>query len=293
MDISAVQLSVQSPISPTNVGHISAPTLTTASSVKSSAQPILDNAPKPVISSQDPTYNRPIQTKEASSKTENQQPTKELADTISEQSSEAEQDRSTKVSTANEMADDKPSNDEIYTEAELKLISDLKMRDAEVNAHERAHAAVGGQHTGTPSYSYKTGPDGVKYAVSGEVSIDISRVPGDPQATLQKAQQIKAAALAPAEPSGQDRKVAAKAEQMASQARSDILASNREGSKKSSDAAYAEATVPEHFTGQANLQVDGEQDEQHNSMSLRSAHIQALYHNSATVSSPSKFDIQV
>lgn len=37
---------------------------------------------------------------------------------------------------------------------------------------------------------YKTGPDGVKYAVSGEVLIDTSRVPGDPQATLQKAQLI-------------------------------------------------------------------------------------------------------
>jgi len=62
----------------------------------------------------------------------------------------------------------------------------------------------------------------VQYAVGGEVSIDTSKVSGDPVATLQKAQQIQAAALAPVQPSSQDRNVAARAAQMAVEARAEI-----------------------------------------------------------------------
>lgn len=118
----------------------------------------------------------------------------------------------------------KDESTERYTEQELKEISELKQRNREVVAHEQAHAAVGGKYAGTPSYSYERGPDGAKYAVSGEVSIDTSRIPNDPHGTLIKAQQIKRAALAPAMPSSQDRRVAVKAEQMATQARQDIMA---------------------------------------------------------------------
>jgi len=55
------------------------------------------------------------------------------------------------------------------------------------------------------------------------VSIDASAVPGDPEATLRKAQTVRAAALAPAEPSSQDRAVAAQAAQMAASAQAEIL----------------------------------------------------------------------
>lgn len=95
--------------------------------------------------------------------------------------------------------------------AEQRQISELKKRDAEVKAHEQAHASVGGQLAGSPSYSYQTGPDGQKYAVGGEVNIDLAEVPGDPQATIIKMQQVKAAALAPADPSGADQQIAAEA----------------------------------------------------------------------------------
>lgn len=95
--------------------------------------------------------------------------------------------------------------------AEQREIAELKKRDAEVKAHEQAHAAVGGQLAGSPSYSYQTGPDGQKYAVGGEVNIDLAEVPGDPQATIIKMQQVKAAALAPADPSGADQQIAAEA----------------------------------------------------------------------------------
>ncbi|MEO0443815.1 MAG: putative metalloprotease CJM1_0395 family protein [Pseudomonadota bacterium] len=102
---------------------------------------------------------------------------------------------------------------------EQQQIQQLSARDREVRNHEQAHAAAGGQYAGAPRYQYERGPDGVNYAVAGEVSISTSPVSGDPQATIQKAQVIRRAALAPAEPSPQDRAVAAEATQMEAQAR--------------------------------------------------------------------------
>lgn len=97
------------------------------------------------------------------------------------------------------------------TEEERRVVAELKQRDAEVRAHEAAHKAAAGAYAGAVSYTYQQGPDGRRYAVGGEVPIDISTVPGDPQATVRKMQQIRRAALAPAEPSGADRAVAAAA----------------------------------------------------------------------------------
>lgn len=96
-------------------------------------------------------------------------------------------------------------------EAQQQL-RELKLRDAEVRAHESAHMAAGGGHVnGGASYTYQKGPDGRQYAIGGHVSIDASSVPGDPEASREKAQQVRRAALAPGEPSGQDRQVAARA----------------------------------------------------------------------------------
>ncbi|WP_049723458.1 putative metalloprotease CJM1_0395 family protein [Gilvimarinus polysaccharolyticus] len=107
-------------------------------------------------------------------------------------------------------------------------IAELAKRDREVRAHERAHAAAGGQFAGAPSYETTRGPDGVNYAVAGEVKIDTSPVAGDPQATLEKALQVHAAAMAPAEPSSQDRLVAADASRMAADARAELAQLVRE-----------------------------------------------------------------
>lgn len=88
--------------------------------------------------------------------------------------------------------------------------------------HEAAHmAAAGSLVRGGPTYSYEQGPDGQRYAIGGEVSIDTS--PGNnPRATLAKAQRIEAAALAPADPSGPDRAIAAQAAAMAAQAAGEL-----------------------------------------------------------------------
>lgn len=104
----------------------------------------------------------------------------------------------------------------------LALVSQLKARDTEVRQHEQAHlATAGGLATSGASYTYQRGPNGVDYAIGGEVHIDTS--PGrTPQETIERARTIEAAALAPADPSGADRSVAAQAQQMELQARAEL-----------------------------------------------------------------------
>ena len=109
-----------------------------------------------------------------------------------------------------------------------QIVRELATRDREVRAHEQAHAAAGGPHASHPHYQYTQGPNGVRYATAGHVNIDVSEVPGDPQATLAKMQTVVAAALAPAQPSPQDRAVAAKASAAASKARSEIAQQDQE-----------------------------------------------------------------
>ena len=100
----------------------------------------------------------------------------------------------------------------------LAVVAKLKARDTVVRQHEQAHlAAAGGLAMSGASYTYQRGPDGVSYAIGGEVQIDTS--PGStPEETIVRARANAAAALAPAEPSGADRAIAAQAQQMLQQA---------------------------------------------------------------------------
>ncbi|MCP5381936.1 MAG: hypothetical protein H6912_06160 [Kordiimonadaceae bacterium] len=104
----------------------------------------------------------------------------------------------------------------------------LKKVDQEVRAHESAHKNAGGQYAGSASFSYSVGPDGKRYAVGGEVSIDVAPIEGDPEATVAKLDVVIAAALAPAKPSTQDRKVAAAAVAARNKARAELLDKKRE-----------------------------------------------------------------
>lgn len=105
------------------------------------------------------------------------------------------------------------------SEAEERKLRELRETDARVRRHEEAHrAAAGSLYRGGPNYTYETGPDGKRYAVAGSVQIDTS--PGrTPEETVQKAAQIRRAALAPMDPSGTDRAVASKATRMEDAAR--------------------------------------------------------------------------
>ncbi len=102
-------------------------------------------------------------------------------------------------------------------------IISLQKRDQQVRAHESAHATVGGETTGAPTFSFKKGPDGKNYAVSGEVSVDSSPIAGKPRATITKMLKVHAAALAPVDPSAQDRSVAVQATKNIVTAQSELL----------------------------------------------------------------------
>jgi hypothetical protein len=124
-----------------------------------------------------------------------------------------------------------PGDRELDAEQQ-KTVDDLKKADREVKAHERAHMAAGsGLVMGGANYQYQRGPDGKMYAVGGEVKIDTSREK-DPKDTISKMQQVKRAALAPSQPSGQDRSVAARASQIEAEARSELLKENTEKAKQ-------------------------------------------------------------
>ncbi len=154
-----------------------------------------------------------------------------------------------------------PGGKSELTEEEKQEVQKLKERDAEVRRHEQAHkAAAGGHARGGPSFEFETGPDGNRYAVGGEVSIDTSAVKGDAQATIAKMQKIRQAALSPAEPSGQDRKVAAQAAQAESKARAELAEEKREGPEGTSGESAATGPTGQHqpFEIVTTAQVNGQ-----------------------------------
>ncbi len=108
------------------------------------------------------------------------------------------------------------------TPAEEQVVQQLQKRDREVKTHEMAHLASAGQYArGGPTYTYQQGPDGQRYAIGGEVPIDISKEK-TPEQTIQKMEVVRNAAMAPAQPSSADRSIAAAAAAMEAQARQEI-----------------------------------------------------------------------
>jgi hypothetical protein len=99
----------------------------------------------------------------------------------------------------------------------------LRGVDAQVRAHEAAHLAAAGPYATTgASYSYMIGPDGQRYAVGGSVGVDLSPIPGNPEATVRKMRAIRRAANAPGQPSSADMRVAAKAYRLEQEAQEKI-----------------------------------------------------------------------
>ncbi|MEZ5891681.1 MAG: putative metalloprotease CJM1_0395 family protein [Parvularculaceae bacterium] len=84
------------------------------------------------------------------------------------------------------------------------VLEELRARDREVRAQETAHRTAAGRYAGATSYTYKQGPDGQRYAVEGETPIDTKPVPGNPQATVEKMNTVRAAALVPMTKSSSD-----------------------------------------------------------------------------------------
>jgi hypothetical protein len=120
-------------------------------------------------------------------------------------------DASTSAATNDGTADQpKPPGPDKLTADQQLMLEELRQRDRDVRAHEAAHQAAGGSLTSGASFSYQTGPDGRAYAIGGEVGISLS-TGRTPDETIAIARQIRAAALAPADPSGQDLRVASEA----------------------------------------------------------------------------------
>jgi len=126
------------------------------------------------------------------------------------------------------------SNKNEFSEAEKREIEKLKRRDREVRAHEMAHQSAGGQYAGSASYSYTTGPDNKRYAVGGSVDIETSPAK-TPEETVKKADQIKRAATAPAQPSGADMQIAAKATRMKMEAQAELNQKEFNGQEKTDE----------------------------------------------------------
>lgn len=114
-----------------------------------------------------------------------------------------------------------------------QVVRQLQSVDRDVRAHEAAHQAAGAGYTGGASFTYTRGPDGKQYATGGEVPVDSSSVPNNPQATIDKLQVVVRAALAPADPSSQDRSVAADAQARINEARQQLVSAQQSDAQKS------------------------------------------------------------
>lgn len=134
-----------------------------------------------------------------------------------------------------------PAGTAELSDAAQAEISKLKARDTQLRQHEQAHlSASAGIDVSRASFTYQKGPDGVHYAVAGDVRIDTSggRTPAD---TLARADMISDVALAPADPSATDRSVAAQARQMAQQASAELM---QQDSRSAVNQAYATGEIP-------------------------------------------------
>jgi hypothetical protein len=143
-------------------------------------------------------------------------------------------------SSADSAASAAPAGAKALTPPEQRRVKELAKIDEQVRAHEAAHQAAAGSMGGAVSFSYQTGPDGKSYAVGGEVPVDLS--PGrTPEETIARAQQVRAAALAPADPSPQDLSVAAAASQMEATARAQMAQQQLDAQRTGSYAAVPAA----------------------------------------------------
>lgn len=107
-------------------------------------------------------------------------------------------------------------SDTQITPEEQQVVDELRNTDQKVRTHEQAHAAAGGHNV---RYEYEMGPDGRQYAVAGTTDIEVSAAANDPESKMAQASKLRDAALAPADPSGQDLAVAAKASRLEMDAR--------------------------------------------------------------------------
>lgn len=139
---------------------------------------------------------------------------------------------------------------------EQQEVQRLRQTDRKVRAHEQAHKTVGGPYAGAISYETVTGPDGRQYAVAGEVEIDVSPVPNNPEATIRKMTVVERAALAPPEPSPQDIAVARTAQQLRLQAQQQLSEQRLEESRQGRESGSALISAQSNANPGENIDVN-------------------------------------
>ncbi|ASM51431.1 hypothetical protein PESP_a3652 [Pseudoalteromonas espejiana DSM 9414] len=223
---------------------IPAPAPNSASNTETKAQSDADKARLP--------SSTEVATYDATGKLSDEQTVEQREEGNADDSNTEQQNQQASEDTAEE------EQEQQQLEIEQQQIKELKARDTEVRVHEQAHASVGGQYAGSPSYEYQRGPDGTNYAVGGEVQIDVSEIPGDPQATIDKMQTVRAAALAPAEPSSADRAIAADATQKMAAAQAELATPVDE--QEQADESQNTLSVNDTRTAESENEVNNEQN---------------------------------
>jgi len=210
--------------------------------------------------------------------------------TIAQREGNADSDQDNAEQEKQQAAEEVSEQEELQLEQELQQIKELKARDTEVRTHEQAHAAVGGQYAGSPSYEYQRGPDGTNYAVGGEVPIDVGVINGDPQATIDKMQTVRAAALAPAEPSGADRAIAADATQKIAAAQAELASADDE------DSSEGQSRVSASFSNSESSEVKTAKSEEQTrdvEVEARAGRIASFYQLATSPATQSQFSAQI
>ncbi len=210
--------------------------------------------------------------------------------TIAQREGNADSDQDDAEQEKQQAAEEVSEQEELQLEQELQQIKELKARDTEVRTHEQAHAAVGGQYAGSPSYEYQRGPDGTNYAVGGEVPIDVGVINGDPQATIDKMQTVRAAALAPAEPSGADRAIAADATQKIAAAQAELASADDE------DSSEGQSRVSASFSNSESSEVKTAKSEEQTrdvEVEARAGRIASFYQLATSPATQSQFSAQI
>ena len=209
---------------------------------------------------------------------------------IEQREGNADSDQDDAEQEKQQAAEEVSEQEELQLEQEQQQIKELKARDTEVRTHEQAHAAVGGQYAGSPSYEYQRGPDGTNYAVGGEVPIDVGVINGDPQATIDKMQTVLAAALAPAEPSGADRAIAADATQKMAAAQAELASADDE------DSSEDKSRVSASFSNSESSEVKTAKSEEQSrdvEVEARAGRIASFYQLATSPATQSQFSAQI
>lgn len=128
-------------------------------------------------------------------------------------------------------------------------LSQLKQTEQEVIAHENAHKSAGAGVTGAVTYTHTTGPDDQRSINGGEVAIQMPATNGESDETIVLLERVRQAALAPAEPSSQDLRVAASAFAQIQQVRADQYGEVMEEQEETAPFADEDLTfeMPEKF----------------------------------------------